>query len=81
MSVKVRPYLDGGWEADVMVLLPNGQRHRERRRAPASSPSAAQRWGEARERELVRHGGRRRPVEGVAKYFRLATAGCFKPLS
>lgn len=56
MSVKVRPYLDGGWEVDVMVLLPNGQRHRERRKAPASSPSAAQRWGEARERELVRHG-------------------------
>jgi hypothetical protein len=56
MSVKVRPYLDGGCEVDVVVLLPNGQRHRERRKAPASSPSAAQRWGEARERELVRHG-------------------------
>jgi integrase len=41
---------------DIQVLLPDGSRMRERRRAPVSSRSAAVRWGEARERELVVHG-------------------------
>jgi integrase len=41
---------------DIQLLLPDGTRFRERRRAPVSSRSAAARWGEARERELVVHG-------------------------
>jgi len=56
MSVKVRPYRRGGWEVDVRVRLPDGRERRERKRAPASSRSAAIRWGEARERELLIHG-------------------------
>ena len=56
MSVKVRPYRRGGWEVDVRVQLPDGRERRERKRAPASSRSAAIRWGEARERELLVHG-------------------------
>src|SRR3990170_1295774 len=56
MSVKVRPYRRGGWEVDVRVRLPDGAERRERKRAPASSRSAAIRWGEARERELLLHG-------------------------
>ena len=56
MSVTVRPYRRGGWEADIRFRLPNGLRHRERCRAPVSSKSAAQRWGEDRERHLVQHG-------------------------
>lgn len=56
MSVKVRTYRRGGWEVDVWVLFPDGTERRERRRAPGSSRSAAVRWGEARERELLRHG-------------------------
>jgi integrase len=56
MSVKVRPYRRGGWEVDVRVRLPDGAERRERKRAPASSRSAALRWGQARERELVLHG-------------------------
>ncbi len=56
MSVKVRPYRRGGWEVDILALLPDGTRIRERRRAPGSSRSAALRWGQARERELVVHG-------------------------
>ena len=55
MSVNVRPYRRGGWEVDVRVLLPNGTRRRERRRAPVSSKTAARRWGQARERELLIH--------------------------
>ena len=58
MSVNVRPYRRGGWEVDVRVLLPDGRRRRERRRAPVSSKTAALRWGQARERELLIH----RPV-------------------
>ena len=56
MSVTVRPYRRGGWEVDITFRLPNGTRHRERSKAPVSSKSAAQRWGEDRERHLVQHG-------------------------
>lgn len=50
MSVTVRPYKRGGWEVDIRVTLPDGTEHRLRRRAPIASKSAAQRWGEDRER-------------------------------
>jgi len=56
MSVKVRPYRRGGWEVDVTVVLPDGTRRRERRRVSLTSKTATQRWGEARERELLVHG-------------------------
>ncbi|HEU5254613.1 MAG TPA: tyrosine-type recombinase/integrase [Vicinamibacterales bacterium] len=48
--VTLRPYKRGGWEVDLRVVLPDGSEHRQRRRAPVSSKSAAQRWGEDRER-------------------------------
>src|SRR6476646_10325425 len=50
MSVTVRPYRRGGWEVDIRVVLPDDTEHRERRKAPVSSRSTAQRWGEDRER-------------------------------
>jgi integrase len=50
MSVTVRPYRRGGWEVDIRVVLPDDSEHRQRRRAPVSAKSAAQRWGEDRER-------------------------------
>lgn len=56
MSVTIRPYVGGGWEVDIRVLLPDGTLVRERRKAPASSRAGAQRWGEARERVLLAHG-------------------------
>jgi hypothetical protein len=52
MSVTVRPYRGGGWEVDIRTTLPDDSDHRERRKAPVSSKSAAQRWGEDRERHL-----------------------------
>ena len=55
MSVTIRPYRRGGWEVDVRIVLPDGRRRRERKRAPVSSKSAALRWGQARERELLIH--------------------------
>jgi len=55
MSVTIRPYRQGRWEVDVRVVLPDGRRRRERKKAPVSSKSAALRWGQARERELLIH--------------------------
>ena len=51
MSVVVRPYRRGGWEVDIRLVLPDDSEHRQRRKAPVSTRLAAQRWGEARERE------------------------------
>src|SRR5262245_16670773 len=51
MSVKVRRFRTGGWEVDIRVTLPNGAERRQRRKAPFSSKSGAQRWGEQRERD------------------------------
>jgi len=56
MSVTIRPYRRGGWEVDIRLRLPDGRRYRERERAPGTSKSSAQRWGEDRERHLVRFG-------------------------
>jgi len=50
MSVKVRPFRRSGWEVDIRVTLPDQSEHRLRRKAPVASKSAAQRWGEDRER-------------------------------
>jgi len=53
MSVTIRPHRRGGWEADNRVVTPDGARQiRERKRAPVSSRSAAERWAEGRERIL-----------------------------
>ena len=56
MSVTIRPYVDGGWEVDIRISLPDGSVIRERRKAPTASKSAAQRWAEARERVLLVNG-------------------------
>jgi len=62
MSVTVRPYVNDSWEVDIRVLLPDGTLIRERKKAPATSKSAAQRWAEARERVLLVH-GKPKPVQ------------------
>jgi integrase len=51
MSVNTRLYRRGGWEVDIRLVLPDNSEHRERRKAPVTSKTAAQRWGEARARE------------------------------
>ena len=56
MSVTLRPYRSGGWEVDIALRLPDGSRHRERKRASHFSKSAAQRWGQDREWHLLQHG-------------------------
>ena len=54
--VRVRPYRRGGWEVDITFRLPDGSMYRDRRKAPVSSKSGAQRWGQDRERHLLQHG-------------------------
>ena len=51
--VFVRPYKRGGWEVDIRIRRPVGPEFRERRRSRLSSKTAAKRWGEARELELL----------------------------
>ena len=48
MSVKVRPYRNGGWEVDIQFRLPDGRRYRERCKAPVETKSGALRWGSSR---------------------------------
>jgi integrase len=51
--VKVRPFRNGGFEVDIRLVLPDGSKHRERRKAPVASKSAALRWAQDRERHLL----------------------------
>lgn len=60
MSVKVRKFKRGGWEVDVHVTLPGGQRIRERRKVHVSSKSAAKRWGEERQNFLAANGNEKK---------------------
>lgn len=53
MTVKVRPYKRGGWEVDITLEFPGRPKIRERLKAPVTSKSAAKRWGEERERQLI----------------------------
>ena len=70
MSVKVRPYRQGGWEVDIRVRLLDGTWSRERRKAPVSSKSGALRWGQDREREILLHrpAKRRKEVPTLAEF-------------
>ena len=67
MSVTVRPYVNGGWEVDIRIQLPDGSVIRERKKAAASSKQAAQKWAESRERVLLVHGKPKPAKEDVQK--------------
>ena len=56
MSIKIRPYRKGGYEVDIVIRLPNGQTHRERRKSPFAAKSATTHWAKERERYLLVHG-------------------------
>jgi len=55
MSVKIRPYRNGGWEVDIVVKLPNGEVIRERKKSPVTSKTGTQRWAQEREMYLLLH--------------------------
>jgi integrase len=56
MSVTIRPYDGGGWEYDIRFLYPTGKRLRERKKAPVTFKSGAERWARAREQHLLTTG-------------------------
>ncbi len=56
MSYTIRPFRSGGWEVDIVLTLPNGDKIRERRKAPVAGKSDAKRWAQERERHLLQHG-------------------------
>jgi integrase len=56
MSFTIRPFRTGGWEIDIVLTLPNGEKIRERRKAPVASKSDAKKWAQERERFLLQHG-------------------------
>ncbi len=56
MTIKVREWKKGkqvGFEVDIRFTYPDGMPFRRRVKAPVESKSAAKRWGEAKERELL----------------------------
>jgi len=56
MTIKVREWKRGknvGFEVDIRFTYPDGSPFRRRIKAPVESKSAAKRWGEAKERELL----------------------------
>jgi integrase len=56
MTVRVREWKKGsmvGFEVDIRFTYPDGAPLRQRIKAPVESKSAAKRWGEAKERELL----------------------------
>jgi integrase len=53
MTVKIRQYKRGGFEVDIRFTYPDGSPFRRRIKAPVESRSAAKRWGEAREVDLL----------------------------
>jgi len=61
MTVKITERKQGGWVADIRIRLPTRVMYRERVKVPVSSRSAAARWAEAREREIIINGPRKEP--------------------
>ena len=73
--VKVRPRGEF-WQIDIRFRWPDGTEYRERRNAPVSSKSGAQRWAQAREASLLSSG---RPTPPVAPVAPLPTLSAFWP--
>ena len=75
MTVKIRPYKNGGWEVDIQGEYPNSVRFRKRIKAPVATKRAALDWGRDRERHLIREG----PPQREQKRMRALTLAEFAP--
>jgi integrase len=56
MTIAISPYTrssTGGWLVDIYLVLPDRTIHRERKRAPVSGQSGAERWAKAREAQIL----------------------------
>lgn len=70
MSVRVTQHKRGWWMVDIRVRAPSGVVIRDRKKAPVTSRSGAQRWGETRERHLAAHGTEvAKPVPTLAEFW------------
>lgn len=82
MTINVREWKRGkrmGFEVDIRFSYPDGTPFRRRIKAPVESRSAAKRWGEAKERELLM---RPSPVfleQQEEERKEVPTLGAFKP--
>ena len=47
MSVRITPYKRGGWEVDIRVRLPTGEKFRRKYKSPVGSKTAARWWGKS----------------------------------
>ena len=56
MSVRIVRYGQSDWEVDIRWRSPDGRRQRDRKVLRGTSKSAAQRWGQAHERDLLING-------------------------
>lgn len=56
MKVTVRPYRRGGWEFDISIEWPSGEKLRERRLSPLSGQEATRKYAEKRARHLYDEG-------------------------
>ena len=77
MTVKLRKYRRGGFEVDIRFTWPDGTPYRQRLRSPVTGKTASQRWGEAREAELLRAG--RASVEPLQPTKEVPTLAEFGP--
>lgn len=56
MGIRITQHKRGWWMVDIRLRLPTGVQIRDRKKAPVSSRSAAERWGQARVNHLLAFG-------------------------
>ncbi len=82
MTVKIRKWKKGkqvGFEVDIRFEYPDGTLLRQRVKAPVDSKSAARRWGEAKERDLLLKPSPRALLEQQAQRKEAPTLEDFAP--
>lgn len=94
MTIRVSQYkrrgetIPGTWEIDIRVMLPTGEKHRERVKFSGSTKEGARRWADQRAAFLISHGpqtpeGDREPTptmsEFAPKFIEWATTERQKP--
>jgi integrase len=82
MTIKVREWSKGtkmGFEVDIRFTYPDGTPFRRRVKAPVESKSAAKRWGEAREAELLKAPSPKARAEKERQHMEVPTLREFGP--
>ena len=82
MTIKIREWKRGkrvGFEVDIRFTYPDGTPFRRRVKAPVESKSAAKRWGEAREAELLKAPSPEQRAQEERKHKEVPTVRDFGP--